>query len=288
MKYAISDLLRLERIDYGHYAVKFHSPACFLETCLHYTGKEKNAYKFCSANSSGWSNKVIKTCPLPVWLSLTTNRISLCASSCKTVVPSLVWGPIEKTEYSANTQSPGFVWSPASAECMVRACNANTQEVGAGGSQIPLQLHSEFQASQGHIRTWRKEKEEKRESSSQVVSGSIQFHSLYKEKECPGVNVPSFQQTPIMSSVPCLSKPLWEPVGKDNTGYVQGACCRLCRLTQPQRFICCEHSMVSRLFQEGFGHSRFVFERSIENGLLQYSAVKEAWYSFPFFLKAVE
>lgn len=94
---------------------------------------------------------------------------------------------------------------------MVRACNANTQEVGAGGFQIHLQLHSEFQASQGHIRTCRKEKEEKRESStdewtiwcsSQVVSGSIQFHSLYKEKVCPGINVPTFQQTPLVCHAP--------------------------------------------------------------------------------------
>lgn len=132
---------------------------------------------------------------------------------------------------------------------MVHACNANTQEVGAGGSQIHLQLHSELQVSQGHIRTCRKEKEEKRESSTdrwtiwcsrQVVSGSIQLHSLYKEKECPGVNVPNFQQTPLFFHAPphhvystCLFKPLWEPEGKDNTGYVQGACCHLCRLTQP-------------------------------------------------------
>lgn len=148
---------------------------------------------------------------------------------------------------------------------MVHACNANTQEVGAGGSQIHLQLHSEFQASQEHIRTCRKEKKEKTESStdrwtiwcsSQVVSGSIHFHSLYKEKECPCVNVPNFQQTPlvchvppIMSTAPGLSKPLWEPEGKDNTGYVQGARCHLCRLTQPQQFIWCEHSLVSQLFQ---------------------------------------
>lgn len=67
-----------------------------LETCLLHTRK-KNAYKFCSENPSGWSNKVIKTCPLQVWLPLTANRISLPASLCKTVVPSLVWGPIDKT-----------------------------------------------------------------------------------------------------------------------------------------------------------------------------------------------
>lgn len=83
-------------------------------------------------------------------------------------------------------------------------------------------------------------------SISQFIQGK--GVSRYKCAHFPA-NAPGLSCSPIMSTVPCLSKTLWEPEGKDNAGYVQGACCRLCRLTQSQRFICCEHSMVSQLFR---------------------------------------